>query len=208
MTDHDLARADEVLTELMELVETARTVPMSASCMVPRERTLDLLDSLREVLPVEIIESRQIVARREEMLADAEHEAARVRSDARTSADSALADATAEAETLVTAARVKAHELVEEGEREQASLVAAATVHAAAQRDAEELSAAATHDAEQIRVAAETASTKLRADSRAYADQALSDLIATLRRMLGTAENGREALTGHSDPCDGAISPT
>jgi hypothetical protein len=207
VTNHDLARADEVLTELVELVETARTVPMSASCIVPRERTLDLLDALREVLPIEIVQSREIVSRRDALLADAQRQAADITDDARRRAESTVSEATAAADALIADARVQAHQLVEDGEREQASLVSAATVHQVAQSRAEELTAAASRDAEQVRAVAEAAAAKLRSDSHAYADQALSDLIATLRRMLGTAENGRDALDA-SSPAPGAPGST
>ena len=49
MTDEALRRTDELLSELIEIVETARALPMSTSCVLPRERVLDLLDELREV---------------------------------------------------------------------------------------------------------------------------------------------------------------
>ena len=65
MTDQALRRVDELLTELVELVETARTVPMSSSCVVPREHVLDLLDDLREVLPPEMVEARALLAQRD-----------------------------------------------------------------------------------------------------------------------------------------------
>ena len=68
MTDHNLRHADELLTELVELVETARAVPISGACMVPREHTLDLLDDLREVLPPEMAEARRIIADRDAVL--------------------------------------------------------------------------------------------------------------------------------------------
>ncbi|MEO9240058.1 MAG: hypothetical protein ABI418_18430, partial [Jatrophihabitantaceae bacterium] len=64
MTEHALAQVDEVLTELVEMVETARTLPMSSSCVIGREKALDLLDALREVLPAELIEARRLVAQR------------------------------------------------------------------------------------------------------------------------------------------------
>src|ERR1700712_5217707 len=102
MTDHTLTRADEVLTELVELVETARALPMSSSCVLPRERTLDLLDALREVLPPELAESRRIVAQRDRLLAEAAQRA-----------EERLRDATEQAESLVTAAENRARELLE-----------------------------------------------------------------------------------------------
>lgn len=75
MSELSLKRADELLTELVELVETARTLPMSASCVLPRERVLDLLDELRETLPVEIDEARRVIGNRDELLHDAFTEA-------------------------------------------------------------------------------------------------------------------------------------
>ena len=65
MTDEALRRSDELLSELIEIVETARALPMSASCVLPRERVLDLLDELREVLPPEMDEARTVIATRD-----------------------------------------------------------------------------------------------------------------------------------------------
>ena len=59
--DRSLRRVDELLTELVELVETARTLPMSSSCVVPRERLLDLLDELREVVPSAVENARHVL---------------------------------------------------------------------------------------------------------------------------------------------------
>ena len=41
-------RLYETVDELTTVIENARSVPMSASCMVPRDHLLDLLDDLRE----------------------------------------------------------------------------------------------------------------------------------------------------------------
>jgi hypothetical protein len=68
MADEALRRADELLSELTEIVETARALPMSASCVLPRERVLDLLDELREVLPPEMDEARTVIATRDRLL--------------------------------------------------------------------------------------------------------------------------------------------
>ena len=48
-------RLYETVDELTTVIETARSVPMSASCMVPRDHLLDLLDDLRESLPEEVL---------------------------------------------------------------------------------------------------------------------------------------------------------
>lgn len=134
MTDEALRRADELLTQLVELVETARAIPMSASCVVPREHTLDLLDDLREVLPVEIVEARRVVAERAALLADARAEAAQMVSE------SAVHDAaTQAADDLRREAEADAATIRESAERTAAGTVAGAHERAAAlRRDAAE----------------------------------------------------------------------
>lgn len=183
MTDHTLSRADEVLTELVELVETARTLPMSSSCVLPRERTLDLLDALRELLPPEVSESRRIVAQRDRMLAEAEQRASEI-----------IEEANEQANSLVTAARVEAHNALEEARAEQDHLVSSATVHQAATEEAARLTEAAEQQAHETRSAAEGYAERLTQDAHSYAERTLSDLVETLQRLTATAENGRAAL--------------
>ena len=173
MTDHTLARADEVLTELVELVETARTLPMSSSCVVPRERTLDLLDALREVLPPEMAEARRIVLQRERLLSESSERA----------------------EQLVKDAQDQAANLLAEAKAEQAELVSAAAVHRQASIQAEQLTARASAEADQLRARAEEYATALRADAQSYADRTLSEVVANLTRLTAIAENGRAALS-------------
>lgn len=183
MTDHTLARADEVLTELVELIETARTLPMSSSCVVPRERTLDLLDALREVLPPEMIEARRLVAQRDRLLAEA---AERATETGRSAAE--------EAEQTLTEARVQAHELLEAARAEQAELVSAASVQQAAIAEAARLKVEAEAAALATREGAEQYAEKLAADAHSYASSTLAGLVDNLQRLLSTAENGRDAL--------------
>ena len=194
MTDHTLARADEVLTELVELVETARSMPMSSSCVIPRERTLDLLDALREVLPPEMIEARRLVAQRDRTLAEATElaeEKVRVASE---QALEQLRMATEQSEALVTEARIHAHQLVEAAEAEQAQLVSAASVQQAALAAAAELTARSEAEAQQVRDAAGQYADNLTANAQGYAFSTLSDLVDHLQRLVVTAENGRNAL--------------
>ena len=143
MTDHTLARADEVLTELVELVETARTLPMSSSCVIPRERTLDLLDALREVLPPEMIEARRLVAQRDQVLTEATERAQQLVSQASEQAEQLVSQASEQAEQLLTDARTKAFQTVESAKAEQERLVSAASVQQAAVAAAELLQAEA-----------------------------------------------------------------
>jgi cell division septum initiation protein DivIVA len=205
MTAYSLARADALLAELSELVETARRLPMSSSCVIPRERTLDLLDALRAVLPGEMAESRRIVAQRERLLGEASENAQDV-----------MRSANGHAESLVIAARAEADDLVKGAEKEQAQLVSSATVHQIATSQAARLRDEADAYAGKVREAADkhaklagsqadSYAAELKGNADGYADRTLSELVANLRRLAVTAENGRVSLCQRSGDGDEAL---
>jgi cell division septum initiation protein DivIVA len=141
-------RLYETVDELTTVIENARSVPMSASCMVPRDHLLDLLDDLRESLPEDVQAAGAIVEQRTEILQQAQAEAERLtgrtrgESDqlltqarrqrdeilgtARRQRDEILAQAQADAEELLVTAEAEAERLVEEGRRHRESLIAGA----------------------------------------------------------------------------------
>ena len=216
MTDQSLRRADNLLTELVDLVETARTVPMSSSCMLSREQMLDLLDDLREVLPPEIEEARRVIAGRDALLHDAYSEATATRDRASGEAESVRQGAQSHAGQLVHTAEVKAYEILEQGRAEHANLVSATRVHqdataAAAQllRDATEFDHVTREAADSyrdharreadrysadVRAEAEGYAAKLIADSEDYAERTLAELAGVLHRAAATADQGRVAI--------------
>ncbi len=211
MTDQALHRVDQILTELVETIETARAVPMSTSCVIPRERTLDLLDDLREVLPPEMVEARKLVAQRDTVLHDALQVATTSKDEARQQADAIVGEAQNQAEDLrlraqeqarhlLEAAEAQARELLESARAEHAQLVSATGIHQAAAEEAAALKADAQQFAELTRGEAEHYALRLRADSDAYAEQALVDLLAVLQRTAATAEQGRQALAARQPP--------
>ena len=216
MVDESLRQSDRLLTELTETVETARAVPMSASCVVPREHMLDLLDELREVLPGEIDEARTVLARRERLLQEAYENAASVRDRAVGEADTVLADARHQADQLLEAARAEADDTVAAARAEHGRLVASTTVHQAAaqaatalREDAERYQQDITEQAHEYdrrvraeadryssdaRTEAERYATKLTVDAEDYAERTLEELASVLHRSAQTAEQGRAAL--------------
>lgn len=216
MTDESLRRADELLSELIETVETARAMPMSSSCVLPRERVLDLLDELREVLPPEMDEARTVIARRDKMLQESYEAAAAARERAVAEADAVLADAAHRAEQIVGEAETNAAQSARVAREEHGHLVASTTVHQAAaqaaaalREDAERYQQQITADATQyeskaradadqyshrVRTEAERYATKLTADAEDYAERTLDELSAVLHRSAQTAEQGRTAL--------------
>lgn len=216
MSDEALRRADDLLTELVEIVETARALPMSASCVLPRERMLDLLDELREVLPPEMDEARTLIATRDRLLKEAYETAAQTRAQAVAEADTILADARHGAEQVCADAEARAAEVLEAARAKHERMVASTTVHQAAAaaatalregaeryqtqvsakaREYDELVRAdADRYAHDARAEAERYATKLTADAEDYADRTLDELSAILHRAASTAEQGRATL--------------
>lgn len=90
-------RVFEALDQLVTIVEEARGVPMTASCVVPRGDVLDLLDDVRDALPGEMDDAQDVLDHRDQMI-----------EEARVSAETTVGDAAAEAQRLVEAARVEA----------------------------------------------------------------------------------------------------
>ncbi len=70
------------LDELSALVEGARAMPMSASCVVNRSQVLDLLDEVRALLPGSLAQADDILAERDGIVASARVNAAEVLSQA------------------------------------------------------------------------------------------------------------------------------
>ena len=105
------------LDELSALVEGARAMPMSASCVVNRAQVLDLLDEARSLLPASLDQADDILAERDGIVAAARVNAAEV-----------LAQADEEAR-----ARVSEHEVY------RAALAEADAVRAEADAEAERM---------------------------------------------------------------------
>jgi hypothetical protein len=167
-----MRRVYETLDELVALVETARAMPLSASCVLPREQVLDLLDEIHGALPQAFEDARELVAAREELLGQARDRRDRAVVSAQGQAADILAAAHAEAERIRLAARA-----------EHDQLVAGTEVRRAA--DAESRG---------ILQAARERSAQLRADADTYVDGRLEALAEVLSRTLGTVERGREVL--------------
>jgi hypothetical protein len=191
MSDPALRRADELLTELVELIETARALPMSSSCVVPREQVLDLLDALREVMPPEMAQARGVVAHRDSIEIEAAAAAAQLAERAR-----------AEADRVVHAARVEAHETAEAARAEAARLVSSSSIHQGAVAEAEAMRADAEDYVAALRTEGERYAGALRRNGERYADQTLSDLIDLLTQAARTAENGRRALNERAEAAE------
>lgn len=99
------------LDELTALIEGARAMPMSASCVVNRAEVLAQLDELRAMLPTELTHARQLLDDKEAVVAEGRVEADKIIEAAKAERARMIArtevvrEATREAESLLTAAR-------------------------------------------------------------------------------------------------------
>ena len=104
---------ERVLRDLVELVENARSLPMSTSIRIERDEVLKLVDEALERLPDELRAARWLLKEREEFLAST-----------RRQADEIIADAKARVAQMVQrtevakAAEQRARHLVETAESE------------------------------------------------------------------------------------------
>ena len=164
-------RLYETVDELTTVIENARSVPMSGSCMVPRDHLLDLLDDLRESLPNEVQRAGRIVEQRTEILEQAQAEAERLTEQTR-----------AESEELVASARRTRDEVLGMARRSRDELIAQA------QGEAEELLAEADAEAERIVAEARAAAEAVLAEAREQQAEALAAAQAEHERLVTDTE--------------------
>jgi F0F1-type ATP synthase membrane subunit b/b' len=110
----------EKLTTAISMVEEARGVPLSASCVLHRGEILEILDGARAALPNDLEAARKILASRDSLI-----------EEGRTSAEALIASAREEVSrmieqtAIVSAAREEAQHILDDahleadGEREE-----------------------------------------------------------------------------------------
>ncbi len=94
MSEAEARTLAAVLQQLRELVESARTMPMSASVLVNRDEAIELVDRALQEVPAELRHARWLLKERDEY----------------------IATATREADELLDAARLQAERMVERSE--------------------------------------------------------------------------------------------
>jgi cell division septum initiation protein DivIVA len=111
-----------ILDRLTELVRDARSMPMSASCVVNRSEVLGLLDDLRHALPESFGRASRVLSERDGVVAEGRSQALRLLEQARAERKQILAEtevhkaADAEARRIVEEARAQAEAVRVEAE--------------------------------------------------------------------------------------------
>ena len=105
----------EKLSAAITLIEEARRVPLSASCVVHRGEILDILDEAKTSLPKDLDEAQHILAKRDSLI-----EEARVSSDALIASAREEVARMVEQTAIVQSARTEAQRILDEARDEAA----------------------------------------------------------------------------------------
>jgi vacuolar-type H+-ATPase subunit H len=105
------------LDEIVAAVSGARSMPMSASCVVNRAELLSLLEEVRAALPDSLAQAQELIGGREQMVEHARQEAERIIGQAHAERGSLISDtevarrSQAEADRILAEARQEAEEV-------------------------------------------------------------------------------------------------
>lgn len=119
------------LDQIEDLVEAARSLPMSASVMVNKAEILDLLDQAREALPEDMVTADAVVADADALISRADEVA-----------ENTMAEANERAQALVDEARQQAQDITDHAHED------AAQVRDAAAREATDTATRAREEAQ------------------------------------------------------------
>ncbi|MFB6780671.1 cell division initiation protein [Streptomyces sp. NPDC056352] len=101
------------LDEIVEAVGNARSMPMSASCVVNRADLLAMLEEVREALPGSLAHAQELIGGREQMVEQARQEAERIIETAHTQRGSLISDT-----EIARQSRTEADRILGEARRE------------------------------------------------------------------------------------------
>ncbi|TWD14209.1 vacuolar-type H+-ATPase subunit H [Streptomyces sp. T12] len=105
------------LDEIVASVSSARSMPMSASCVVNRAELLAMLDEVRAALPDSLAQAEELIGGQAQMVEQARQEAERIISEAHAQRGTLVADtevarrSQAEADRILAEARKEAEEI-------------------------------------------------------------------------------------------------
>ena len=161
-----------LIDRLEEMVGEARKLPVGGGVVISRQRLLDLIDRMRVAVPKEVYDAREIIEKRDEVLAEASGEASRL-----------IARAQEEVET-----RLKEKEVVKAAEERARQVLAQAQARMEGlSREAEAQAAARLDDAQ-------AAARDQMREADVYALQTLKKLETELNEFIATAQRGIETL--------------
>jgi F0F1-type ATP synthase membrane subunit b/b' len=122
VSDQDARDLEAFLYELRDMVENARTMPMSASVLVNRDDAVALVEDILRSFPEELRHARWLLKEKEQFLGQARREAddiielARVQAERMVERTEIAREARRTAQRIVDDAQMQARQLVHEAE--------------------------------------------------------------------------------------------
>ncbi len=160
------------IDRLEEIVAEARKLPVGGGLVMPRQRLLDLIDRMRVSVPKEVYDAREVMEKRDEVLADATAEASRVITRAKEEVDERLKET-----AVVKTAEERARQILARAQERILEL----------SREAEAQAAGRLDDAQ------EAARDQMR-EADVYALQTLKKLEGELNEFIATVQRGVDTL--------------
>lgn len=113
MTEYSINDTETILRRVIDMIATARTIPLSSSPMINRDEVLELLDEAVNRLPDELRQARWMLRERQEFIAKTRREADDILDAAR-----AHAERIVQRTEVVRQAELRARQIVEAAESE------------------------------------------------------------------------------------------
>lgn len=193
------------LDRIEDLVESARSVPLSAAIMLNKAELCDLIDQAREALPDDLVQADAVVADADALLgradsaaevtiAEANGRARATLEEAREKAEHLVTDATEQAEATIGRARAEAEHVTQEAQKEAQKILAQAHAQAEELISAENITHMAKDRAQQLVADARRADAQLRSGADDYAANCLTELARLLADLQRRTDAGRRAI--------------
>src|ERR1039458_7461438 len=182
--------AEALIGRSLDLVNSAKTMPLSASVLLSRDDLVQLLALALDRLPDELREARWLLKEREEFMAERDREAQALMDEVRAQAERMVArtDIVRQANR---AAQRKLRDADEEGRRLAWRMVPRTDIVRQANRVAQRILDDANEEAR-----------RMRHETEDYCDQRLAGMEIVLDRTMKTVRSGRQKLQAINSPAE------
>ena len=185
------------LDQIEDLVESARSIPLSASIMVNKAEILDLLDQAREALPEDLVAADAVVADADAVLVRADSAAEQAIAEANTRASSTLEAVSAareEAERTTSRADAEAEATLAQARADAEAALADAQAQADRLVSTENIVRMAEDRAREIVADARREEANLREGADDYVAQSLGELAGLISDLQRRTDAGRRTI--------------
>ncbi|TDC79778.1 cell division initiation protein [Streptomyces hainanensis] len=185
------------LDEIAAAVQSAKSMPMSASCVINRSELLERLEQVRSALPGSLAQAQEVLGDREQVVAQAQEEARRIVEAAHSERGSLVGNT-----EVAQQARNEATRILAEARREAAEVKAEADDYVDSKLANFEVVLGKTigsvdRGREKLLGPDRGDQAELLANAEAYVEAQFGAIEAVLRKTLEAVGRGRQKLTGY-----------